>query len=56
MNAEFNRVLLLPHVRERLGAAGFDIVGGPPERMKLQIARDMEKWTRVVKAAQIKAE
>ena len=56
LNAEFNRVLLLPHVRERLGAAGLDIVGGPPERMKLQIARDMEKWTRVVKAAQIKAE
>ena len=55
-NAEFNRVLRIAAVRERLGAAGFDMVGGTPERMTQQLVRDMDKFTRVVKAAGITPE
>lgn len=56
LNLEFNRVLRLPNVRERLGAAGFVIVGGTPERMQQQVVRDVAQWTRVVKAGGIKPE
>ena len=53
-NNELNRILQLPEVRERLTADGIEIDGGPAERFREVLARDVPKWQRVVKLANIK--
>ena len=52
LNAEFNRAL--PKVRDKLAAQGLDIAGGTPQEFARVIRADFEKWSRVVKAANIK--
>jgi len=54
LNTEVARALALPDIRERLAAEGVDPDGGPPERLKEILARDVPKWTKVVKDANIK--
>lgn len=56
LNTEFNRVLKIPAVREKLAAQGIDTVGGTPQELKAKIAADLERYTRLVKAAGIKAD
>lgn len=56
LGKEFNRVLALPQVREKLGAQGLDVLGGTPEHFASVIRVDFDKWSRVVKAANIKAD
>lgn len=56
LNAESNRALRLPQVREKLAAQGLDVVGGTPEEFAGVIRADFEKYSRVVKAAGIKAD
>lgn len=53
-NNEVNRILQLPDVRERMAADGVELYGGTPERFREVLARDVAKWQRVVKAANIK--
>ena len=53
-NTELNRILQLPDVRERLTADGIEIDGGPAERFRAVLTRDVAKWKRVVKLANIK--
>jgi tripartite-type tricarboxylate transporter receptor subunit TctC len=43
-------------VRERLVALGVDPAGGPPEELARVLARDLEKWTAVAKAANIRSD
>jgi tripartite-type tricarboxylate transporter receptor subunit TctC len=54
LNAEFNRAL--PKARDKLAAQGLDIAGGTPQEFARVIGADFEKWSRVVKAANIKAD
>ena len=56
LNAELNRALAVPQVREKLAAQGLDVVGGTPEQFGGVIRGDFERWSRVVKAANIKAD
>jgi len=56
LNAELNRALAVPQVREKLGAQGLDVVGGTPQQFATVIRSDFEKFSRVVKAAGIKAD
>lgn len=56
LNAELNRVLKIPAVREKLAGQGIDTVGGTPEEFRRKIAADLEQYGRVVKAAGIKAD
>lgn len=53
-NRELNRTLQLPDVKERMAADGLEIVGGSPERFREILARDIERWQKVVKAGNIK--
>jgi tripartite-type tricarboxylate transporter receptor subunit TctC len=55
LNAESNRVLALPDVKERLNRAGIDPAGGTPEEFGSFIRSEFEKWGPVVKAAGVKA-
>ena len=56
LNAEINRVLRAAPVREKLAAQGLDVLGGTPEAFAAVIRADHDKWSRVVKAANIKAD
>jgi tripartite-type tricarboxylate transporter receptor subunit TctC len=56
LNADILKALKQPDVRERLGAVGFDIVGGTPEQFGAYIKTEIAKWAKVVKAAGIKPE
>lgn len=53
LNAEINRMLQLPDVRERLGALGGEIVGGTPKEFAEHIQREIPRWAKVIKAAGI---
>ncbi len=55
-NSEINRALQLPDVKERLAIDGMEPVGGSPERFREVLKRDIAKWQKVVKAANIKLE
>jgi tripartite-type tricarboxylate transporter receptor subunit TctC len=54
LQKEIARVVHTPEVKERFAAMGLDPVGGTPEELARQVARDLEKWTAVAKAANIK--
>jgi tripartite-type tricarboxylate transporter receptor subunit TctC len=56
LNAEINRALQMPDVRERLAGLGAEIIGGTPKEFADHIAREIPKWAKVVKAANVQLE
>jgi tripartite-type tricarboxylate transporter receptor subunit TctC len=56
LNAEFNKALQLPDVRERLTALAVDIDPMSPEKLEQVIRTESERWTRIGTAAKIKAD
>ena len=56
LNAEINRILQLPDVRERLGALGAEIIGGTPQEFADHIKREIPKWAKVIKDAGVRVE
>lgn len=55
LNAESNRVLTMPDVKEKLIAAGMDAAGSTPDEFSNFIKAELAKWGPVVKAAGVKA-
>jgi len=53
---EVARVVRLPEIRERLAGMAIDPVGNTSEEFARIIAADIDKWTAVAKAANIKAD
>ena len=56
MNAEINKIMAMPEVREKLVANGIEIQKGTPEEFGAVIQREVDKWGEVIKKANIKAE
>ena len=56
LNREIAKSMALPDVKERLVALGFDPVGSTPEEFATQIKIELEKWVKVIRAANIKAQ
>ena len=56
LNEEINVALKDASVRDVLGKQGLTAAGGSPERFAELIRKDIARWTRVVKAAGIKAD
>lgn len=56
LNREIARSLQAQDVRERFTALGMEAIGGSPEEFAGFIRAETAKWTKVVKAANIKAE
>jgi tripartite-type tricarboxylate transporter receptor subunit TctC len=56
INAEVIRVLNSPEVRKVLEGDGADVVGSTPEQFAVVLKVEIAKWTKVAKAAGIKAE
>ena len=55
-NSEINRILQLPDVIERMAGLGIDPSGGSPNRLLEVTRREIAKWQKVVKVANIKPE
>jgi tripartite-type tricarboxylate transporter receptor subunit TctC len=53
---DIKRLLALPDMKEKVAALGFDVVASTPEQFAAQVKVEVEKWSRVIKAAGIKAE
>jgi tripartite-type tricarboxylate transporter receptor subunit TctC len=54
LQREVARVVQTPEVKERFAAMGLEPVGGSSEDLGRQVARDIEKWTAVARAANIR--
>lgn len=56
LNAEVNRVLAMPDVRQRLASEGGDALGGTPEQFAAFLRAEHAKWGRVVKESGAKVD
>jgi tripartite-type tricarboxylate transporter receptor subunit TctC len=53
INAESQKALTLPSVREALFKQGFEIMGLPPQEFAAYMQADVDKWTRLVNTAKL---
>jgi tripartite-type tricarboxylate transporter receptor subunit TctC len=56
LSAEMNRIQMAPEMKEKLTAQGVDPFPGNPDQFAALIKSDMDKYAKVVKAANIKLE
>lgn len=56
LNTEINRIMMMPDVRAKMEAMGVESVNETPERFAAIMRADAEKWGRLVKELQIKAD
>ena len=56
LNAELNKVLQAPDLREKLAQQFYEPIGGTPEKFAAAIRADMDRYGRAIKEAGIKAE
>ena len=56
VNAEMNKVLADPAIKERFHTLGFEITGGSPADFSAVIASESAKWSKVIRDAHVKAE
>jgi tripartite-type tricarboxylate transporter receptor subunit TctC len=56
LHREIVAIIALPDMQERLSALGFEPVGDTPEEFVVQMKLEMEKWAKVIRAANIKAQ
>jgi tripartite-type tricarboxylate transporter receptor subunit TctC len=54
LNAEINRIMMLPDVKAKMEAIGVEPVNETPEQFTAIMRADYEKWTRLVKELGIK--
>jgi tripartite-type tricarboxylate transporter receptor subunit TctC len=53
-NREIDHILQMPDVYERMAVGGVEPAGGSPERFREVLKRDVAKWQKVVRIADIK--
>lgn len=53
LNRELNEVLKMPAIREKFESEGTTVLGGSPDDMMKLIGEDIERWTTLVKAANL---
>ena len=54
LNAEIAKAISTPEMKERMATEGLEPAGGPPSQFGDILKRDVPKWTKVVKDANIK--
>jgi tripartite-type tricarboxylate transporter receptor subunit TctC len=56
LNGDFNKVLQMPDMRERLMVLGSDIIGGEPKQLTDYMRVEIPRWKKVIKDSGAKAE
>ena len=56
LNAEINRMVKQPEVRERFASNGLVPIGGTPEALGAYLKSEIARWSKVIKEAGIKVE
>ncbi len=56
LHREIVRIVALPDVRERLSALGFEPIASTPEEFADRIRWEIDKWAKVIRAANIKTQ
>ena len=56
LNAAFLRALRAPEMQERLQAQGIESIGTTAEALAEHLQRELPKWVKVVRAAQVRAD
>jgi len=56
LNREIARIIALPDVTERFATLGLDPVGGTPDAFGRDMRAEGEKWAKVIRAADLKAQ
>jgi len=56
LNAETNRILGLPELRERLATEGAELGGGTPDAFGVYLRSEVAKWAKVVKFAKVRVD
>lgn len=54
LNTEINAAMKLPDVIQKMNAAGFDLIGGPPEELTQLIRAEIARWTPVIRKLGLK--
>jgi tripartite-type tricarboxylate transporter receptor subunit TctC len=53
LHREIAKVMMMPDVKEKCAALGFDVVANTPEAFAGYVKTDVEKWSKVIKDAKI---
>jgi tripartite-type tricarboxylate transporter receptor subunit TctC len=56
VNVQVNKLLVLPDLRERIGAEGGEALGGTPERFAALLKTDLAKWGNAVRESGAKVD
>jgi tripartite-type tricarboxylate transporter receptor subunit TctC len=56
VNAEMNRIVTDPAIKERFAQLGFETAGGTPSEFAALIASEAQKWSKVIRDANVKPE
>ncbi|MSQ72145.1 MAG: tripartite tricarboxylate transporter substrate binding protein [Betaproteobacteria bacterium] len=56
LNAEINKILAMPDVRERFVSQGLYPIGGTPEKLSARMKADYEKWGAIIRKLNLKGE
>ncbi|MCE9639057.1 MAG: tripartite tricarboxylate transporter substrate binding protein, partial [Betaproteobacteria bacterium] len=56
LNSEIVRVTRLPEAREQFAAQGAEAIGSTPEEFAQHLRIEIDKWAKVAKAANLRAE
>ena len=56
INAEVSKILAEPETRQRLMALGIEVAGGTPQELAARVRNEREKWSRIIRSANIKAD
>ena len=56
LHREIVKIVALPDVRERLSALGFEPIASTPEEFADRIRWEIDKWAKVIRAANIRAQ
>src|SRR5215467_16327197 len=56
LNREIGRIITLPDLKERFATLGLDPVGGTPDDISNQLRAEGDRWEKVIRTANIKAQ
>jgi tripartite-type tricarboxylate transporter receptor subunit TctC len=56
LNVEMVRILTSSEIKERFGKIGVEVVAGTPEQFSTFLKSEVDRWAKVVRDANIKAD